>query len=481
MQVQNGQAKPMQVYADQMRQQMQSAMNSDRPKGMQNPAAMQQGSPAVDQGVDMFNNNNLRQMGQPGQGNSNHALQDYQMQLMLLEQQNKKRLLMARQEQDNQGGPGGPMPGQPGFNAPAMSPSNSRTGPSPNPDDQMKRGTPKMAPGGMMPGLDGMQGRASPIPGFDPSQMNPNMPPNFQGMKMPGATMMGPNGPMMAATSHPAFNAQMNGQMNGQLNPQQMEMMRQQAAARGAGGPWPQGMPPGMMQHPGQPQQGPAMTPQQRNAAMPPPPAPATGDNQNRTQPSSPSQNAAPPTPSQSNKPIPKKKETGKTNKVSYRRLNSLPLAVANDPQKATGKKNTTTAATPASEVGDQPPTPTPAPPITPTAPSQHFNKGPPGQSAPIGGQPNAMPGAMPSSDLTGGFGGSLDGGDVRPRDAFSRPLTDALQMNFGMDFGNLDGQDVLDNFDFDAFLNNEAGDGGFAFDASMGFGGDGLEAGGDV
>ena len=27
-------------------------------------------------------------------------LQDYQMQLMLLEQQNKKRLLMARQEQD---------------------------------------------------------------------------------------------------------------------------------------------------------------------------------------------------------------------------------------------------------------------------------------------------------------------------------------------------------------------------------------------
>jgi len=33
--------------------------------------------------------------------NGNHALQDYQMQLMLLEQQNKKRLMMARQEQDN--------------------------------------------------------------------------------------------------------------------------------------------------------------------------------------------------------------------------------------------------------------------------------------------------------------------------------------------------------------------------------------------
>src|SRR5271155_445251 len=40
--------------------------------------------------------------GGPGaQGGGNHALQDYQMQLMLLEQQNKKRLMMARQEQDN--------------------------------------------------------------------------------------------------------------------------------------------------------------------------------------------------------------------------------------------------------------------------------------------------------------------------------------------------------------------------------------------
>ena len=58
--------------------------------------------------------------GQPG----NHALQDYQMQLMLLEQQNKKRLLMARQEQDG--------PGPIGF-APNMSPSGSREGPSPGP------------------------------------------------------------------------------------------------------------------------------------------------------------------------------------------------------------------------------------------------------------------------------------------------------------------------------------------------------------
>jgi len=35
-------------------------------------------------------------------GHSNHPLEDYQMQLMLLEQQNKKRLLMALQEKDNE-------------------------------------------------------------------------------------------------------------------------------------------------------------------------------------------------------------------------------------------------------------------------------------------------------------------------------------------------------------------------------------------
>ena len=40
-----------------------------------------------------------------GRPNGNHALQDYQMQLMMLEQQNKKRLSMARQEHttDNDG------------------------------------------------------------------------------------------------------------------------------------------------------------------------------------------------------------------------------------------------------------------------------------------------------------------------------------------------------------------------------------------
>ncbi|PNS17368.1 hypothetical protein CAC42_7051 [Sphaceloma murrayae] len=443
----NGQPNTMQVYANSMRQQMQNAMDSNGQKGMQNPNGLPQGSPALDGNSEFFNANNIRGLQQAGgpANNSNHALQDYQMQLMLLEQQNKKRLLMARQEQDATvtNGPGGPMPGQQGYGAPAMSPSNSRTGPSPNPDD-MKRGTPKMAPGGMpQPGMDSMQGRGSPAPGFDPSQMNPNLPPGFQGMKMPGGMM--PNGQMMpAATSHPAFNAQMNGPMN----PQQMEMMRQQAAGR-PNGPWPQGPPQGMMQ----PQQPPNMTPVSRN--MPPPPAPATGDGQVRTQPSSPSQgNAAPPTPSQSNKPNPKKKDAGKGSKASA--VNK------------SGKKGATTDATPASEAGDQPPTPTPAPPITPTAPAQQFGKnGPQGNQPQQPGQQNVGANQGQPDMGAGPFGGSLDSGDL----GFG-----------GMDFGNLDGQDVLDNFDFDSFLNNNDENGAFPFDASMNFGGDGgLEAGGDV
>jgi len=71
-------------------------------KGMQNPNEPPQGSPAMDGA------------GPAGQNSSKHALQDYQMQLMSPEQQNKKRIaqLMARQEQDSANRPnGGPMPG----------------------------------------------------------------------------------------------------------------------------------------------------------------------------------------------------------------------------------------------------------------------------------------------------------------------------------------------------------------------------------
>lgn len=306
----NAQSKTLEVYSQGLAQQTRMALNSTQ--GM-NPGM--QGSPMNNQGLegqaDMFAGNPQRP-GMPsapgGQPQGNHALQDYQMQLMLLEQQNKKRLLMARQEQDSMAsGPHGqPAVGASGY-PPAMSPSGPRAGPSPNPADQMKRGTPKLGqqglPGSPMPDAGMQPQRGSPAPGmnFDPSQMPPGMPPQFPYGQMPQNPMMRP------PSSHPgAFNAQ-------QLTAQQMEVMRQNggvmpnAAWRGPAGPQ------AMMQGQGQQMGGPMQNPQQRNQ-MPPPPAPA--GEQPRAQEPSPSQPAAPPTPSQTNKANPKKKPT-KDNKVT--------------------------------------------------------------------------------------------------------------------------------------------------------------------
>jgi hypothetical protein len=231
-----------------------------------------------------------------GQTAGNHALEDYQMQLMLLEQQNKKRLLMARQEQDNAL-----------TMAPNMSPSQSRTGgPSPNPNDQMKRvaGTPKMGQG--VPGspMTDMQNRGSPAP-FDPTQMQQAG--MHQQMYVP---MIG-----RPPSSHPAGAFAMSAQ--------QIDAMRR---PNGAGmlpnGQFPQGGPQMMPQNMQNPQQQPPQmgTPQQRGPnAMPPPPAPASQEQSQRAQPSSPAQqNQAPPTPSQTSKSAPKGKKDTKaaTSKV---------------------------------------------------------------------------------------------------------------------------------------------------------------------
>ncbi|GAB7353256.1 hypothetical protein MBLNU459_g3765t1 [Dothideomycetes sp. NU459] len=450
MQMQNQQPKStQQVYAQQMARQMQSAMDSNSNKGMPgNPSGLPQGSPAMDaSNPDFFNAAAQMRGGIPGQGpptnNSNHALQDYQMQLMLLEQQNKKRLLMARQEQDNMtNGPGGPAPpGGPVAFAPTMSPSGSRAGgPSPTPNEMKLRGTPKMSQGAVpSPTPDGPmgQGRASPAPGFDPSQMNPNLPPGmFPQMNKMG--MMGPNGQMMQPpSSHPGFNAPM--------NQQQMEMFR---AQQQNGGRMPNGFigggPPQMMpgQQPG-PQQPPNMTPQQRNA-MPPPPAP-TGDSGRGTQPSSPQQQqqAAPPTPSQANKANTKSRKDN------------------NSKKKAPAKKGT--GATPASEA-EAPPTPTPAPPITPTQANANFP--PKSGPGPAAAQNAMVQQNQPDMGVGSGPFGHLDGNDFN---------------SLSFDIGPMDGTDVLDNFDFDSFLTNGDGDGSFGFDANIAFGDGGLEAGGPL
>jgi hypothetical protein len=266
--------------------------------------------PGLEGNQDIFAGNQPRPGGMPtapGQNQGNHALQDYQMQLMLLEQQNKKRLLMARQEQDNIGPHQGAV-GGPGF-PPAMSPQGSRAGPSPNPADQMKRGTPKLGqqglPGSPMPeGV--MQQRGSPAPNMnfpDPNLAPPGALPFYQ--QMPQNAMMRP------PSSHPGPN------FNGgqQLTPQQMEAMRNsQMNGQMNGGAWRGPPQPGMMP---QPQMGGPMGggPQPRSQ-MPPPPAPS--NEQPRPEPSPSVSNQAPPTPNQTNKAGPKKKQT-KDNKVKLR------------------------------------------------------------------------------------------------------------------------------------------------------------------
>ena len=223
----------------------------------------------------------------------NHALQDYQMQLMLLEQQNKKRLLMARQEQD---GPG--QPGMAGTFAPVMSPQGSRGGPSPGPGGE-RRGTPKMGqqaiPGSPLP--DGsMRGSPAAMNAFNPMQ-------NEMYPQMNGNVMRPP------PSSNPGF--------TGQFNPQQIEQLRANGQGRLPNGNWPQG-PPGQapmpQQQPQNQQQPPPIgTPQQRNE-MPPPQAPGPGATNGRT-----GSDENHPTPQPANKGNPKGKKEGKPKVTSCR------------------------------------------------------------------------------------------------------------------------------------------------------------------
>ncbi|RMY64574.1 hypothetical protein D0864_12316 [Hortaea werneckii] len=428
------------------------ANNGGRPGGMgagQQPMQPQQAAAAA-------------QAQAANTSNGNHALQDYQMQLMLLEQQNKKRLLMARQEQDSMAHPAGvPANGQgppQGFGAvaPGMSPQGSRAGdPSPGPGDMGMpgRGTPKigkagMSPNGGPPGGPEM-GRASPSPA-QMAQMHAGpgmMPPGQQ----PPQMVPGPNGqPMMRPpSSHP--NA-----MGQPMTAEQMRMMS--GGMQLPNGQWAQGGP-----QQSQVQPGPNMTPRQGNQPMPPPPPPG----QQGAQPSSPAQGGQPPTPNQNAKNKGGKKDAGK---------------------KGAAKKGGNTGATPASEGGEAPPTPTPATPITPMhqnsfnhAQNQKLPNGqqppqPPNQPPQQNGPPQQQQQAPPPSQdpNAGGIPSAPFGNLGGPDDGFG---------NMNLDFAGIDGGDVLDNFDFDSFLNtNDDGNGLGGFDANFAFDGTGLEAGmGDV
>ncbi|KAL8827485.1 MAG: hypothetical protein Q9191_003161 [Dirinaria sp. TL-2023a] len=451
--------QPQNVQAKSIQAMSQRLQGGGRPG--QRPGMPGQGSPMVPPGYDLgagvpeFMNNPAMMRGgvPPGTANNgNHALQDYQMQLMLLEQQNKKRLLMARQEQDTMRQPDGQqMPGGPGY-APGMSPSGSRSGPSPGPNDQMGKRSPKMGPGGLpgSPMRDGSmaQARGSPMSfnGQVPAEMY-----QVRGMEN-GIGPAGPNAMRMQPGQHPGQIA------GGGFNPpqaqqqqQHAEAMRAQAARMPNGQQWQQAPQPGQapVMQPNQGQQPAQMgTPQQRNA-MPPPQAVPTGTGANGARPSSPAQ-GAPPTPQPANKANPKgKKDTKETRKR---------------PKKASTASVT---ATPAGE--QEAHTPTPATPII----SQHPNSFAAGQKSEAPNPATIPQGPAPAAPAPGL---ALPQADVNMAPQFGALEGAEGQFNIGP-FSGLDGGDVLDNFDFDSFLHD---DGGFEFDASnfnMG-GGDGVEAG---
>ncbi|KAG4031780.1 hypothetical protein MFRU_008g01410 [Monilinia fructicola] len=449
---QNPTQKNLQAY--------QATLSQHQQKQMPNAAAggpPNQGSPMMTQGADSnaiaaygyggeMGQNGVRagpggQQGPPG----NHALQDYQMQLMLLEQQNKKRLMMARQEQDairpdGQGGPGGPGmgPNGPNFQQGTSPQSGPRSVNSPNPSEQMKRGTPHMNNPGIPSPLPEGQNRGSPSTmNFNMGQggqMDAGMAPQFYKMEGMNNNMMA-NG-MRPPSSHPTFNPQ-------GMSQQQMMIARQQA------GNWQNG-PNGGAPMVTNPAQGPPQamgTPQQRN--MPPPAAPANASANGRTQPPSPQgSTAAPPTPQQSNKANPKKKNETKETKT----------------KRATKKgsaANLAAGATPSADPSQDAATPAPATPITPVH-TKTFNNGsnPNGAVQPVNGQPMASaPNAGVSSSQA---------------DPMSFPMNDP---QFDMlEFQNPMGgnTDVLTDFDFDSFLNDSTGgaDDNYNFDPS-GFLGD--------
>ncbi|KAL8760059.1 MAG: hypothetical protein Q9199_000293 [Rusavskia elegans] len=465
--------QPFQVQQKSLDVFNQNLKNSQQRQNMSKPGMPGQGSPMMQPSMDMSAVNPAEFYGPPnmrmpagmpngnGAANGNHALQDYQMQLMLLEQQNKKRLLMARQEQEI------PREGQPGMpgnfvGPPGMSPSGSRSGPSPGPNDQVKRGTPKLAqaglPGSPMP--DGSMGPNRGSPANSMSMGNGMQSDMFPMKNMnDGMAVMGPNGSMMrqAPSSHPNFN-------NAQFTPQQMaEMQRRGGMPNGNWQQGPQGQAPMMQQQPPpQAQQSSQMgTPQQRGNMPPPSGVPAGAAVNGR--PGSPAQPAAPPTPSQGSKANPKAKKDAKDRKK---------------PTKKNSTAGAVTAATPSSEAENPPPTPTPSTPIISVHPDS-FN----GQKGEAQNQtvvPQVQPPAVPAVEQPQPEGNGMDvygmdGGDVSSVLCTRRAIRSTLEGYpslcwtihmeaktnrkrqipgaFDMTFGDFNSNQHLEQFDFDSFL----------------------------
>jgi hypothetical protein len=385
--------------------------------------------------------NYARMPGQTGMQNGqaaqsgNHALQDYQMQLMLLEQQNKKRLMMARQEQDNiiRNDGGAPLPGQGGMQQ-GISPSGSRTGTSPIPMDQMKRATSQM-------GMGSPSGGDIQVRSGSPIQFMHGQGPDFNAQlfmnKQDGLVPGGPN-----------------------MRQQTMDINALRAQQGRAAGQFPPGQP--MAQNPSQGQPHPMGTPGMRNE-MPPPPGPAAGGSAQRgAQPSSPNSGGAPPTPSQANKPNPKGKK-GKEGETARKVcIFDAELTFTNNEQRPNKKNSTATT-----DAAEPPATPTPSTPITPVHPASFNNSAGKGPTAAANPAPTSNPTSQPvqqmqPADTSNAFVDNF-GGDSQA---------------FNLDFSTLENPDVLENFDFDSFLNQSGTDdfGGEVFGTGLDFNMDGVD-----
>ncbi|KAG8533769.1 uncharacterized protein KY384_001510 [Bacidia gigantensis] len=414
------QQKSIQVYAQNMSRNQRegmfkvSGMSDGGSPMMPDPMTMTTGGPeyyGAANGQMMRPGGMGANPGAPNGAGGNHALQDYQMQLMLLEQQNKKRLLMARQEQGEPGQPG--MAGPMGPTA-GLSPQGSRSGTSPGPNGE-RRGTPKM--GQQMDGSPMPDGSMRGSPGMNTFSMQPDMyGPLNTGVRPP-------------PSSNPAF--------NGQYNPQQMEQMRPNGQVRMPSGAWQSGAPgqmPMTQQPPNQPQPPQMGTPQQRND-MPPPQGPPPGAANGRTGPDD-----APPTPSATNKSNPKKKEPKKAR--------STPLSpITNKAESKSKKGSTSVAATPASEAENPPPTPTPSTPITPSHPQSFSSKTEAPQAGAAQNTNNTTAPPVPVPQPDGNASAQFTTGNIEAMDG-----TEGIYPNDSMGDSNL-----LDNFDFEQFLDQTA------------------------
>ncbi|KAJ5108710.1 Transcriptional activator somA [Penicillium angulare] len=370
--------------------------------------------------------------GTPNGQHGNHALQDYQMQLMLLEQQNKRRLMMARQEQDTMARDGQPLQG--GALPPGTSPQGSRTGASPNPNEQMKRGTPKMPQSGL-PGspsaADLGQNRGSPgSMNLNGGQMPPEMAAQFS---------FGPGGPnMRPPSSNPSFSG-----------PQMGQPLTANAANRVPSGQWQQGQMPPQHSPATQPQAG---TPQDQRGNMPPPQAPpGAGGNAGRAQ-ESPAGGNAPPTPQPPSKAAPKREKK---------------KAAAKGGKKNANAANQATGATPSTEAADPPQTPNPSTPVTPHPPNNTL-RGPANAAAGAPPQQTSAPAPPPMVPA------------VPDQSQQFNDLGISENTPFSLDFSALDNPDILESFDFDTFLNTDADGTGFGFDPNMSYPPDGVETGAD-